>query len=298
MKKYDCSCIGRICIDYLVLVEKYPEIDTKLPLLKYKTCLGGQATTAAIVLSYLGVKTSLLTTVGKDDNFILVKKLIKQHKKLKTFFVVKKELKTPVAFIFVDKTTATRTIVYEKVSTKNKCLYPQELLTKIIKQSKFILFDHQSSKDIYILKELFNKYNTKLMMDAERNDKYMFKMLKYINYFVCSSELAKDLNLNIKQLLKKFISLGPQIVCCTLGKDGAVAVCKENPNKFYYSKPPKVKSIDTTGAGDVFHAGFMYGLIKGWRIKEILSFANKLAALSTKYIGGSSFLNKEKYNLF
>jgi|GEM_PF-4035899 len=77
MKKYDCSCIGRLCIDYLALVEKYPEVDTKTPILEYKTCLGGQATTSSIVLSHLGVKTLLLTTAGKDENFILQKNLLK-----------------------------------------------------------------------------------------------------------------------------------------------------------------------------------------------------------------------------
>lgn len=294
MKKYDCSCIGRICIDHISLLEKYPEIDTKIPLLEYKTCLGGQATTSAIVLSHLGVKTLLLSSVGDDENFVLIKKLISQHKKLKTFFVAKKQLKTPLAFIFVDKSTATRTIIYEKVNIENRLLYPQGLLRKIIKESKHILFDHQSIKDFYKIKNCFKEYNTKLMIDAERNDEYMFKMLQHINYFVCSSELAKSLKINIKQLLKKFIISGPEVVCCTLGKDGAVAVCKDEPNKFYYSKPPKVKPVDTTGAGDVFHAGFMYGIIKGWKLEQILSFANKIAALSTKHIGGNTFLNFEK----
>ncbi len=294
MKKYDCSCIGRLCIDYLALVEKYPEVDTKTPILEYKTCLGGQATTSSIVLSHLGVKTLLLTTAGKDENFIFAKKFIKKFKLLDTFFVVKKEFKTPTAFIIIEKPTATRTIVYEKITLKNKFLYPTDVIKNVIKQSKYVLLDHQSSMDVHKIKDCFKQYNTKLMVDAERYDKYMFKMLKNIHYFVCSNELAKNLGISVKQLLKKFIYLGPEIICCTLGKDGAVAVCKENPKKFYYSKPPKVKVVDTTGAGDVFHAGFMYGIIKNWRIEKILSFANKIAALSTKYIGGSSFLNFEK----
>jgi len=290
MKIYDCTCIGRSCVDYIALVKNYPKKDTKTQLLDYKICLGGQAANTSVVLSHLGVKTLLITTIGKDKNSKLIKKFLSEHRNLKKYFIVNKDIKTPSAFIWTELSSGKRTIVYEKINIKNKSLYPPETLEKFIKQSKYVIFDHQSSKDLYKVKDNFIKYNTKLMMDAERNDLYMFKILKYINYFVCSSELAKNLNLKVEQLLKKFISLGPEIVCCTLGENGAVVVLKENPKKFYYSKPKKVNTVDTTGAGDVFHAGFMYGIIKNWRIEKILSFANKLAAFSTTKIGGSEFV--------
>ncbi|MCX7956606.1 MAG: carbohydrate kinase family protein [Endomicrobia bacterium] len=137
------------------------------------------------------------------------------------------------------------------------------------------------------------KNKVKIMMDAEREDPYMFKLLKYINYLIFSKEIVKFLKLNVKQLLRKFIKLGPEIVCCTLGEEGAVAMVKDS-DKIYYSKAIKIKPVDTTGAGDVSHAGFMYGIINQWRIQDILSFSNKLAGLSTKYIGGSSFISKTK----
>ena len=294
MKTYDCVCIGRSCIDYIALIKNYPQKDTKVQLLDYKICLGGQAANTSVVLSYLDIKTLLITIIGIDHNSKLVKNFLSQHKNLDVYFIIDKKIKTPCAFIWTETSTGKRTIVYEKIKTTDDSLYKPNILKKFVKQAKYIIFDHQSSKDIFEIKDYLKQNNIKLMMDAERNDGYMFRLLKYINYFVCSNELAKNLGISVKQLLKKFIYLGPEIVCCTLGKDGAVAVCKENPKKFYYSKPPKVKVVDTTGAGDVFHAGFMYGIIKNWQIEKILSFANKIAALSTKYIGGSSFLNFEE----
>ncbi|MFN3550255.1 MAG: hypothetical protein ACK4WJ_00350 [Endomicrobiia bacterium] len=62
----------------------------------------------------------------------------------------------------------------------------------------------------------------------------MFKLLPYINYFIFSEELVKILNSKVKILMRKFINLGPEIVCCTLGENGAIAICKTNKNKFYY----------------------------------------------------------------
>ncbi|MEN3013874.1 MAG: carbohydrate kinase family protein [Endomicrobiia bacterium] len=283
--KYDCCCIGRTCVDYIALVEKYPEKDTKIPLLNYKICIGGQAANASLVLAKLGLKTLLVSPLGKDSLGEFVKKSLKNIKNLHTVFIPSNN--TPCAFIWTEKKTSKRTIVYEKI--ERGMVYMLNIIEKSIKNSKYLLFDHQSCKDLYQNSNLFYKYRVKIMMDAERKDKYMFKMLPYINYFVCSKELADSLGLEVKQLLKEFIKKGPEIVCCTLGKDGAVAMVK-GENKIYYEKGYKVNSIDTTGAGDVFHAGFLYGVAKGWKISQILKFSNKLAAFSTKTIGGSSFL--------
>jgi sugar/nucleoside kinase (ribokinase family) len=44
--------------------------------------------------------------------------------------------------------------------------------------------------------------------------------------------------------------------------------------------------VDTTGAGDVFHAGFIYGLLQNWEVQEILRFANAVAVLKCRDLGG------------
>ena len=48
----------------------------------------------------------------------------------------------------------------------------------------------------------------------------------------------------------------------------------------------EVNAVDTTGAGDVFHAGFIYGLLQNWEVAEILRFANAVAALKCRDLGG------------
>ncbi|MCS7151965.1 MAG: carbohydrate kinase family protein [Endomicrobia bacterium] len=286
MKTYECAVVGRTCIDFIAIVEKYPKKNTKVPLIKYDICLGGQAANAAVVPSELGVKTVLLSYVGNDEYGKLAKKFLSKHKNLDV--ILNKSSYTPCAFIWTEKQTAERTIVYQKIESDT--LYFKNLIKKISSKTKYILFDHQSSKSIFNAILEIRKNKVKIMMDAEREDPYMFKLLKYINYLIFSKEIVKFLKINVKQLLRKFIKLGPEIVCCTLGEEGAIAMVKDS-DKIYYSKAIKVKPVDTTGAGDVFHAGFMYGIIKQWRIQDILSFSNKLAGLSTKYIGGSSFVH-------
>jgi sugar/nucleoside kinase (ribokinase family) len=57
-------------------------------------------------------------------------------------------------------------------------------------------------------------------------------------------------------------------------------------NEAVASPAVPVRAVDTTGAGDVFHAGFLYGLLAGMRFREILAFANAAAGLSCRGLGG------------
>lgn len=75
------------------------------------------------------------------------------------------------------------------------------------------------------------------------------------------------------------------VLCVTLGARGALAL----EGDILLSAPGiPVTPIDTTGAGDVFRAGFIYGLLAGWPIAETLRFANRAAALSCTRLGAIS----------
>jgi sulfofructose kinase len=68
----------------------------------------------------------------------------------------------------------------------------------------------------------------------------------------------------------------------TLGRDGALVY---HAGRFYYSPGFVVETVDTTGAGDVFHGAFIFGLIQGWPIERILDFSNAMAALNCTALG-------------
>ncbi len=68
----------------------------------------------------------------------------------------------------------------------------------------------------------------------------------------------------------------------TLGRDGALVFWH---GRFYYSPGFVVETVDTTGAGDVFHGAFIYGVLEGWEMDRILDFANAMAALNCTAVG-------------
>ena len=104
---------------------------------------------------------------------------------------------------------------------------------------------------------------------------------------VASKEFAKDLgwNLNKKALKKEQEKLGVKALTVTSGDRGSITVSHNNAFK---TPAFKIQAVDTTGAGDVFHGGYIYGLLKGWEIKDTVLFASALAAMKCRKIGGRS----------
>jgi len=80
-----------------------------------------------------------------------------------------------------------------------------------------------------------------------------------------------------ERALRKLRRLNSGLLCMTLGEKGAAVL---DGDAIHFAPAAKVTTLDTTGAGDVFRAGFLYGLLQGWTVPELLRFANAAAAVS------------------
>jgi sugar/nucleoside kinase (ribokinase family) len=85
-----------------------------------------------------------------------------------------------------------------------------------------------------------------------------------------------------ERALRRLRRLNPGLLCMTLAEHGAVAL---DGDRFHASPAFSVDVVDNTGAGDVFRAGFAYGLLKEWAVPDILRFANAAAATSCTRLG-------------
>jgi sugar/nucleoside kinase (ribokinase family) len=83
-----------------------------------------------------------------------------------------------------------------------------------------------------------------------------------------------DLRLALKKMHLRY---GCRLTAATLGPDGVLAW---DGTSFHYNSAYRVPVVDTTGAGDIFHAGFIYGLLKGWDIARQLDFSCAAAAIN------------------
>jgi sulfofructose kinase len=88
-----------------------------------------------------------------------------------------------------------------------------------------------------------------------------------------------DLETALQQMQRRY---GCLLAAATLGQEGVLAW---NGRQFQYVPAYRVPVMDTTGAGDIFHAGFIYGLLQGWPLERQLDFACAAAALNCMAVG-------------
>jgi sulfofructose kinase len=110
-------------------------------------------------------------------------------------------------------------------------------------------------------------------------------VLKSVDYLITSRDIPgrlmgePDLRKSLPALRERF---GCRLTAATLGEEGVLAW---DGTQFHYATAFCVQPVDTTGAGDIFHAGFIYGLLQGWPMPRQLDFACAAAALNCTAVG-------------
>jgi sulfofructose kinase len=109
--------------------------------------------------------------------------------------------------------------------------------------------------------------------------------LPNIDYLItsrdCPSRLAggSDLRVALPLIQQRY---GCRLTGATLGEQGVLVW---DGRQFHYAPAYVIQPVDTTGAGDTFHAAFIYGFLQGWPLQRQLEFACAAAALNCLGIG-------------
>jgi sulfofructose kinase len=119
-------------------------------------------------------------------------------------------------------------------------------------------------------------------------------LLGSIDYLIASRDIPGRLTgkANLRTALQSLQTrYGCRLTAATLGHEGVIAW---DGSQFHCAAAFRVESVDTTGAGDIFHAGFIYGLLQGWPIARQLDFACAAAALNCQAIGARGGIQSVK----
>ncbi len=117
-------------------------------------------------------------------------------------------------------------------------------------------------------------------------DKYL-SLLRYSPILVINHRKASILESKGINVPSTLFSLGAKDVIVTMGSKGAVLYSAHRGEAIKFSAP-KVKAVDTTGAGDAFSAFLIYALLKDMELVEAVRYAVAAASISTQYIGARS----------
>jgi sulfofructose kinase len=278
----DLIALGRACIDETLLIPDTFQENNKFPILDQRVSGGGQAATSALIVSLLGGKSAYAGVLGTDPRGEQIYKEFEEFGVDTRWIVRDSSYKTPRAVILVHSGSGERTILYEPGEGDRRWEIPAEAL----KSSKVWILDPQiTESELDTLLSLKPK-ETILVYDAERKRPSLPRMMEAADFFI-ASETILDLDPDMDRvsqlaLLYKEKVKGELVITC--GAKGA----------FWYQQSGTVTHIpalnnmgvvDTTGAGDVFHASFAYYYPRLGCVKSALVKASVCAGISVSKIG-------------
>lgn len=276
-------CVGSAAYDVTVPVENYPVENTKNRVNERTECGGGPASNAAYLMGKWGLDVYFAGAIGDDDNGKLIKQEFKSVNVNTKYLKEMKNKKTPISFIIANTSNGTRTILaYREADLKLEEL-------KLNFKPDFILIDGQEYE---VSKNILSQYKDAVtIIDAGRPTEQVIELAKMTKYVVSSREFAesvtgvkvdyenrltlRDLYIKMKETFNTNIIITLESKGCLYELDGNIKILPSI----------EVKAVDSTGAGDIFHGAFVYGLSKGFPLEKTLKIANYAGAMSVTRLG-------------
>ena len=282
-KPFDVVGMGLNSVDFLCVVPEFPTLNSKMRILKFSKQGGGQVATAMVALSHWGVKTKYLGKIGGDELGQFSLTSLREEGVDISSVTIEPSATNQYAMILVDGPSGERTILWDR---DERLMYREgELRKENVCLGKILHLDGHDIRAALQCARWAREEKIPTVIDLDKVEPLTSELIKEIDFVVTSGRFPR-LFTGISDREKALMELQkhtPGFLCATLGHGGAVAFVK---GELVYIKGFEVGAVDTTGAGDVFHAGFIYGLLENWEVEEILRFANAAAALKCCDLGG------------
>ena len=287
MHKYDVTVIGVACCDIIFHgLPSFPKLGEEIWTDGVEVTAGGAMNTPA-ALSRLGLKIALATPIGNDffGQFILSKI---EEENISTEYIQRLDAPYPQVSVALNYDCDRAFVSYAEQSKTESYM---EHLRHVIEntQSKLIHFYTSSDQEITELMKKTKKRGMIVSLDSgwdpvTLRSEQIKEQIRLADVFLPNLKEAQMITgkEDARDALEELSEITSTIVI-KLGKDGAIG--KWN-GKVFESKGTEFDPIDSTGAGDCFVAGFLYGWLKEMDFKQCLSIANYCGGASVKAVGG------------
>ncbi len=276
--------LGQACVDYLGRIPAYPREDGKVELTDLHTQCGGPASTALVTLSRLGIKTAFLGSISDDPFGIEIRKGLQGEKVDATFLKVTPGYTSQFAFIAITEEIGARTIFWNRGSVPH--LASKDVDLSPFSHARVFHTDGLMLEASMEAAKQAKEMEMTIVMDAGTLRQGYRELGALVDVLIASQGFSEALvgsGEPPEKALETLAQWGPREVIITLGAEGSVG-WHEGAISFQHAF--SVKVMDTTGAGDVYHGAYIYGLLQGWNMPECMRFASAVSALKCTEIGG------------
>ncbi len=281
LSNLDVVGVGLNATDTLIPVAHYPARGSKVEFRSAKVLPGGQVATAMMACQQWGLRARYVGKVG-DDIAAELHRAEFARLGVEAHLFTAPGCPSQQAFILVDD-SGERTVLWKR--DDRLTLRPEELQRDWIVHSRALHVDGHDTPAAATAAGWARAAGIPVIADLDELYPGVDALLKSVDFLITSRDIPGRL-MEEPDLRKSLPALRNRFGCCltaaTLGEEGVLAW---DGARFHYASAFRIEPVDTTGAGDIFHAGFIYGLLQGWPLPRQLDFACAAAALNCTAIG-------------
>jgi sulfofructose kinase len=287
-KPFDAVALGLNAVDHLIVVPHYPQFNSKVRYVSHTVAPGGQCATAMVALARLGLRARYVGKVGSDEmGRSQIQSLASEGVEAAGVAVVE-GAESQTAFIIVDEASGERTVIWDR--DDRLTISRDEVDREAVTSGRALLLDGHNVEASVAAASYAREAGVPTVLDIDNIYAGAENLLPLIDFLISSSTFPARMTgeADLKAALKKLSEMaGSRFVAATLGAEGVLAYFR---GRYIHSPAFAIDCRDTTGAGDAFHGGFIYGLIAGYTVERTLRFANAVAGLKCRAIGARTAL--------
>lgn len=281
--RFDVVGFGFNTFDHVCVVPRPPRVDGKQRLRAYAEMPGGQVPTALVALQRWQLRTAYVGPFGDDAGGRAQRDALSAAGVDVSACRMRPGVASQSSVILVDETSGERSVLWTRPEALG--LRPEELDRTVLADGRALLLDGAEIDSALRAAGCAREAGALVMLDVDEPGPRTDALLALSDAVIVSEQFPRQLTgaADLRDALRQMAARGPRLAAATLGAGGAVACAGD---RVWYVPPFRVAVVDSTSAGDLFHAGCLYGLLQGWTIEAALRFASASAALACQTLGG------------
>jgi sugar/nucleoside kinase (ribokinase family) len=277
----DLVGVGLNATDTLIPLAEFPARGSKVEFTPVPLMPGGQTASAVVACQTWGLATRYVGKLGDDDAARLHRSEFARLG-VDTRLIEVPGAASPQSIIVVDA-GGERTVMIRHDDRLH--LAASDLQREWVVNARALLVDGIEAAAATQAAKWAHEAGVPVIADLDEEYSAGDQLLHCVDYMIVSRDFPpriteqRDLPAALRTLHTRY---NCKLTAATLGQDGVIAW---DGARLLHRPAYRVGVVDTTGAGDIFHAGFIYGLLRGWDLEHQLDFACAAAALNCTCTG-------------
>jgi sulfofructose kinase len=252
---------------------------------------GGPVATAMVTLARLGARTAMIDKLGNDWRAQLILEEFRREKVSTDHIVTAPDRSSSIASILVRKGDGARTISYAPGNAGE--LVSDELSANVLSSAAILHLNGRHFQASLALAKQAKERDVLVSFDggAHRYTSELDEMIGLTDVCIVARQFASSFSGldGVAASAAKLLQSGPRVVVITAGTEGCW-IFEKGGESFHQPAFEVGAVVDTTGAGDAFHGGFLFGLVRGYCLRSCALLASAVAAMNTRRLGGRAGL--------